>query len=189
MYHINLGGGGGTTWFLNMQHPLSHRTGVSSKLTLPGVLFHHKTPPTTSSTNYLLPWIHYIPISAGLSCLWKKCLWAKAHPWETQASSKARTVFIQYMGIDEYWERAMERILCFGWDCISRHIERCWLHLGGYNPEGGKASLGFTTEMGYPLRKMVWWWCHVAVVHRAFVGIVTSWLFIIMILFSHDIMR
>lgn len=46
-YHIDLGGGGGTTW-----------SGVIEKLGLPGMLFHHVTPTKDYFHDKLKPWMH-----------------------------------------------------------------------------------------------------------------------------------
>ena len=51
-YHIDLGGGGGTTW-----------TGTIYKASLPGLLFHHVTPTKDFIHDYLIPWVHYVPIA------------------------------------------------------------------------------------------------------------------------------
>ena len=51
-YHIDLGGGGGTTWF-----------GTLDKLGLPGLLFHHETSAKDYFHDELLPWVHYVPLS------------------------------------------------------------------------------------------------------------------------------
>ncbi|KAL7529468.1 hypothetical protein ACHAXR_002982, partial [Thalassiosira sp. AJA248-18] len=46
-YHIDLGGGGGTTW-----------TGTIQKLAMPGLLFHHMTPTKDYIHNWIKPWVH-----------------------------------------------------------------------------------------------------------------------------------
>jgi len=69
-YHIDIGGGGGTTW-----------TGTITKLAMPGLLFHHITPTTDYIHDYKMkPWIHYVPIKADLSDLREKYEWAESHP-------------------------------------------------------------------------------------------------------------
>mmetsp|Transcript_31328 Transcript_31328/g.66475 ORF Transcript_31328/g.66475 Transcript_31328/m.66475 type:complete len:838 (+) Transcript_31328:137-2650(+) len=145
-YHIDLGGGGGTTW-----------TGVSSKLALPGVLFHHETSTYDWFHEDLLPWIHYIPVSAGLSDLREKYLWAEAHPREAQAIAEAGTAFMRYMGTEEYWERIVERTFVFRLkpyiDAYEPWVEKS--RPSTRHPEGDKAFLGLAKKLGYPLRKMV----------------------------------
>jgi hypothetical protein len=89
-YHIDLGGGGGTTW-----------TGTIEKLAMPGVLFHHVTPTTDYFYNRLTPWVHYIPIQADLADLREKYEWAESHPDEAQRISRAGTEFAKWVGTDE----------------------------------------------------------------------------------------
>ena len=61
-YHIDIGGGGGTTW-----------EGLRTKLPLPGLLFHHVTPTKDYLHDKLKPWEHYVPseclmLDANLQC-------------------------------------------------------------------------------------------------------------------------
>jgi hypothetical protein len=86
-YHIDLGGGGGTTW-----------TGTIEKLAMPGVLFHHVTPTVDYFYDKLVPWVHYIPIKADLSDLREKYEWAEAHQEETRKISAAGTEFAKWIG-------------------------------------------------------------------------------------------
>ncbi|KAL3794197.1 hypothetical protein HJC23_012904 [Cyclotella cryptica] len=86
-YHIDLGGGGGTTW-----------TGTIEKLAMPGVLFHHVTPTTDYFYNRLIAWVHYIPVRADLSDLREKFDWAEAHPGEAQKIAAAGTEFAKWVG-------------------------------------------------------------------------------------------
>ena len=51
-YHIDLGGGGGTTW-----------TGTMDKLAMPGLLFHDVTSTKDYFHDRLIPWKHYVPVS------------------------------------------------------------------------------------------------------------------------------
>lgn len=51
-YHIDLGGGGGTTWF-----------GTLEKLAFPGLLFHHVTSAKDYFHDDLIPWVHYVPVN------------------------------------------------------------------------------------------------------------------------------
>jgi len=86
-YHIDLGGGGGTTW-----------TGTIEKLALPGVLFHHVTPTKDWFHDLLVPWEHYVPITTDLSDLRKKYEWAESHPVEAKQIAEAGTRFARWMG-------------------------------------------------------------------------------------------
>lgn len=86
-YHIDLGGGGGTTW-----------TGTIEKLALPGVLLHHVTPTKDWFHDHLEPWVHYIPIATDLSDLKEKYDWAESNPAEAQRIAEAGTEFARWMG-------------------------------------------------------------------------------------------
>ena len=100
-YHIDLGGGGGTTW-----------TGTIEKLALPGVLFHHVTPTKDWYHDHLVPWVHYIPVSVDLSDLRAKFDWAEAHPEETQRIAEAGTEFARWMGtLEGYAQLYQEHIV------------------------------------------------------------------------------
>mmetsp|Transcript_22893 Transcript_22893/g.41071 ORF Transcript_22893/g.41071 Transcript_22893/m.41071 type:complete len:579 (-) Transcript_22893:199-1935(-) len=68
-YHIDLGGGGGTTW-----------TGTIQKLAMPGLLFHHMTPTKDYILDVMKPWIHFIPVASHLGDLKEKVAWAESHP-------------------------------------------------------------------------------------------------------------
>ncbi|KAL7486764.1 hypothetical protein ACHAW6_012358 [Cyclotella cf. meneghiniana] len=89
-YHIDLGGGGGTTW-----------TGTIEKLAMPGVLFHHVTPTTDYFYNRLIPWVHYIPVRPDLSDLRERYDWAESHPHETQKIAAAGTEFAKWLGTED----------------------------------------------------------------------------------------
>ena len=67
-YHIDLGGGGGTTW-----------SGTIDKLAMPGLLFHHLTPTKDYFHDRLIPWKHYVPVSEDLSDLKSKYDWVESH--------------------------------------------------------------------------------------------------------------
>jgi hypothetical protein len=56
-YHIDLGGGGGTTWF-----------GTLDKLGMPGLLFHHETSAKDYFHDEILPWVHYVPVNEVSIC-------------------------------------------------------------------------------------------------------------------------
>ncbi|EED91382.1 predicted protein, partial [Thalassiosira pseudonana CCMP1335] len=97
-YHIDLGGGGGTTW-----------TGTIEKLAMPGALFHHVTATSDWFFDMLQPFVHYIPIRSDLSDLREKYEWAEAHPMETQRIAEAGTEFARWVGsvkgFDELYRR------------------------------------------------------------------------------------
>ena len=86
-YHIDLGGGGGTTW-----------TGTVEKLALPGLLFHHMTPTKDWFHDLLVPWEHYVPIKQDLSDLRAKFDWAESHPTEAKNIAENGTRFARWMG-------------------------------------------------------------------------------------------
>ena len=86
-YHIDLGGGGGTTW-----------TGFTDKLAMPGLLFHHITPTKDYIHDHLLPWEHYVPIQTDLSDLIEKIEWAESHPEEAKKIAERASEFMRQMG-------------------------------------------------------------------------------------------
>jgi len=53
-YHVDLGGGGGTTWM-----------GTLQKLAMPGLLFHHETVMRDFYFDDIRPMVHYVPVKAG----------------------------------------------------------------------------------------------------------------------------
>ena len=83
-YHIDLGGGGGTTW-----------TGTIEKLAMPGLLFHHVTPTKDYIHDRLKPWRHYIPVSDDLKDLEKKFEWAESHPEQAKMIADHGTAFMR----------------------------------------------------------------------------------------------
>jgi hypothetical protein len=89
-YHIDLGGGSGTTW-----------TGTLQKLSMPGVLFHHVTPTKDWYYGLLVPWEHYIPINMDLNDLREKYEWAESHPNEARQISENGTRFVRWMSSKE----------------------------------------------------------------------------------------
>ena len=86
-YHIDIGGGGGTTW-----------SGTLEKLGLPGLLFHHVTPTKDYFHDKLQPWVHYVPVKADLSDLKEKYDWAESHPLMAKRISDNATQFIRWLG-------------------------------------------------------------------------------------------
>lgn len=83
-YHIDLGGGGGTTW-----------TGTIQKLAMPGLLFHHITPTKDFFHDRLQPWRHYIPVASDLSDLKLKLEWAESNPEKAKWIADQGTAFMR----------------------------------------------------------------------------------------------
>jgi hypothetical protein len=75
-YHLDLGGGGGTTW-----------SGVIPKLSMPGVLLHHETSMKDSYFDTLKPWVHYVPVAEDLHDLGERVRWLESHPAAAQRIS------------------------------------------------------------------------------------------------------
>jgi len=90
-YHIDLGGGGGTTW-----------EGTLTKLALPGLLFHHETLTKDDFHDRMVPWKHYVPVKMDLSDLKDRFDWAEAHPDTAQEISRAGTELAKEMASEEY---------------------------------------------------------------------------------------
>jgi hypothetical protein len=99
-YHIDLGGGGGTTW-----------TGTIEKLAMPGLLFHHVTPTRDWFHDLLVPWEHYVPVAADLSDLRRKYEWAESHPVEARQIAESGTRFARWMGSADGFGRLYEEYL------------------------------------------------------------------------------
>jgi hypothetical protein len=89
-YHIDIGGGGGTTW-----------SGTLEKLAMPGVLFHHVTPTKDYFHDLLVPYVHYIPLKDDLSDLREKYEWAESHPIEAKQIADAGTELVASFGTVE----------------------------------------------------------------------------------------
>jgi len=107
-YHIDLGGGGGTTW-----------SGTIEKLGLPGLLFHHVTPTKDYFHDKMVPWVHYIPIKEDLSDLREKFNWAEANPNMAQQISAQATELARWLGTDkgmeemfyQFYETPLRRVI------------------------------------------------------------------------------
>ena len=97
-YHIDFGGGGGTTW-----------SGTIEKLALPGLLFHHVTPMKDYIHDHLVPWRHYIPVSADLNDLKSKFDWAESHPVEAKRIADEGTKFMRELGTPQGFEKIFEQ--------------------------------------------------------------------------------
>jgi len=89
-YHIDLGGGGGTTW-----------SGTIIKLALPGLLFHHVTPAKDYIHDYMKSMVHYVPIKEDLSDLKEKFDWAESHPDEAKKIADEATKLMRYLTSEE----------------------------------------------------------------------------------------
>ena len=96
-YHIDLGGGGGTTW-----------SGTIEKLAMPGLLFHHLTPTKDYIHDRLRPWKHYVPISSDLLDLKQKFDWAESHPQQSKRIADAGTEFMRHLGTPEGFGRMFQ---------------------------------------------------------------------------------
>jgi len=100
-YHIDLGGGGGTTW-----------SGTIIKLALPGLLFHHVTPAKDYIHDYMKPMVHYVPIKEDLSDLKEKFEWAESHPDEAKQIANEATKLMRYLTSEEgFREMYQQRIV------------------------------------------------------------------------------
>ncbi|EJK61002.1 hypothetical protein THAOC_18573 [Thalassiosira oceanica] len=97
-YHIDLGGGGGTTW-----------TGTIEKLLMPGLLMHHLTPTADYIHEWIKPWEHYVPVSSHLRDLKQKFRWAEAHPNQAKRMSYRATQLARYLGSEEGYAELFER--------------------------------------------------------------------------------
>ncbi|KAL7540593.1 hypothetical protein ACHAWF_006729 [Thalassiosira exigua] len=96
-YHVDLGGGGGTTW-----------TGTLEKLAVPGLLFHHVTPTKDYIHDRMQPWVHYVPVSHDLIDLKEKFDWAQSHPAEARAIAERATDLVREWGTPEGFGRLFE---------------------------------------------------------------------------------
>jgi hypothetical protein len=89
-YHIDLGGGGGTTW-----------SGTIEKLAMPGLLFHHVTPTKDYIHDRITAWRHYIPVRVDLKDLKAKFDWAESHPNEAKRIADEGVAFMRNLGTPE----------------------------------------------------------------------------------------
>ena len=129
-YHIDLGGGGGTTW-----------GGTIEKLSMPGLLYHHMTPTKDYIHDYLTPWKHYIPVSENLQDLKKKFDWAEAHPQEAKRIADAGTDFMRELGTpqgfgklyDDVFVEPLKRVIEAYQPVSTTHPDKTWRGiLSGY---------------------------------------------------------
>jgi len=96
-YHIDLGGGGGTSWTATIQ-----------KLGMPGLLFHHVTPTKDYIHDYIKPWVHSVPVQSDLSDLLEKLEWAESHPIEAKQISDNGSNFVRELGTPDKFARLFE---------------------------------------------------------------------------------
>eukprot|EP01082_Thalassiosira_pseudonana_P015903 g13596.t1 g13596 contig9:134-3487(-) len=102
-YHIDIGGGGGTTW-----------SGTLEKLALPGLLFHHETETRDTTTiswslsdpiiSLFSPDVHFVPVKQDLSDLKEKYDWAEQNPEKAKEISERATALIKSFGTTEGME-------------------------------------------------------------------------------------
>ena len=97
-YHIDLGGGGGTTW-----------EGTIQKLALPGLLFHHVTAATDWYDEHLVPWVHFVPVMEDLRDLRERFEWAERHPDRARNIARAATDFVRRLGTPEGMDEMYRR--------------------------------------------------------------------------------
>lgn len=70
-------------------------------------------------SDYIKPWIHYIPIREDLSDLLEKLHWAEAHPREAKQISDQATELSRYLGspkgfgqmFNEHWVQPLKEVI------------------------------------------------------------------------------
>jgi len=97
-YHIDIGGGGGTTW-----------TGTVRKLGMPGLLFHHITPTKDYIHDQIQPWVHYVPVQSDLSDLMEKLEWAETHQAEARRIAETATALMEHLSTSVGFEPLFEQ--------------------------------------------------------------------------------
>ena len=97
-YHIDLGGGGGTTW-----------EGTMQKLAIPGLLLHHVTTATDWYDEHLVPWVHFVPVMEDLRDLRERFEWAERHPDRAREIVRAATDFVRRLGTPEGMDEMYRR--------------------------------------------------------------------------------
>lgn len=97
-YHIDIGGGGGTTW-----------SGTMQKLALPGLLFHHETPMKDYYADWMVPWVHYVPVREDLKDLKKMFDWAESHPRKARRIADNASQLVRSLGSREGFEPFFDR--------------------------------------------------------------------------------
>mmetsp|Transcript_7676 Transcript_7676/g.16633 ORF Transcript_7676/g.16633 Transcript_7676/m.16633 type:complete len:667 (+) Transcript_7676:142-2142(+) len=97
-YHIDLGGGGGTTW-----------DGTILKLAMPGMLFHHLTPTKDYIHDWMKPWVHYVPVSSDLLDLKEKFDWAESHRVQSKKIADEGTKLMRHLTSPEGFEQMYQQ--------------------------------------------------------------------------------
>ena len=97
-YHIDLGGGGGTTW-----------TGTTDKLKMPGLLFHHETAAKDYIHDDIQPWVHYVPVKSDLSDVMEKLEWAESHQVEAKEIAENASQLMEKLGQPEGFDALFVR--------------------------------------------------------------------------------
>ena len=92
-YHIDIGGGGGTTW-----------AGTTEKLAMPGLLFHHETATKDYIHDVIKPWVHYVPVNSDLTDVMEKLEWAESHPSEAKAIAENASELMKSLSTLEGFE-------------------------------------------------------------------------------------
>ncbi len=92
-YHIDIGGGGGTTW-----------TGTTDKLSFNGLLFHHETVSKDYIHDDIEPWVHYVPVQSDLSDVVEKLEWAESHQAEAKQIAENASQFMARLNTQEGFE-------------------------------------------------------------------------------------
>ena len=97
-YHIDVGGGGGTTW-----------SGTVDKLKMPGLLFHHQTVTKDYIHDDLQPWVHYVPVNSELSDVMEKLEWAESHQEEAKQIAENASRLMAYLSSPEGFKELFEK--------------------------------------------------------------------------------
>mmetsp|Transcript_18019 Transcript_18019/g.32746 ORF Transcript_18019/g.32746 Transcript_18019/m.32746 type:complete len:583 (+) Transcript_18019:50-1798(+) len=98
-YHLDIGGGGGTTW-----------SGTIQKLAMPGLLFHHLTPTKDYIHDYMKPWRHYIPVASDLRDLKQKYKWAESHPQAAKLIASNASALMRHLGTPEGFGKMFQEV-------------------------------------------------------------------------------
>ncbi|KAL7452254.1 hypothetical protein ACHAWC_003990 [Mediolabrus comicus] len=97
-YHIDIGGGGGTTW-----------SGTIDKLKMPGLLLHHETAAKDYIFDDIQPWVHYVPVKEDLTDVMEKLEWADTHPAEAKQIADNASTLMEFLGQNEGFQALFER--------------------------------------------------------------------------------